>query len=98
MPEMTSKQRMLAALNLKKPDKVPVSLHDIVEYYRKTYLNGISRLDAYRKFGLDAMEYFDPIWLWSHGSGLPTVKENTDERTVTRKPIGAKPEWVQGHL
>jgi uroporphyrinogen-III decarboxylase len=96
MGEMSGKQRMLAALTLKQPDRVPVSLHDIVEYYRKTYLNGISRMDAYRKFGLDAMEYFDPEWLWSHGFGLPTIEKNTDEWSVTRTQIGKRRGWVLG--
>lgn len=96
MAEMSSKQRMLAALRLKKPDRVPTSLHDIVEYYRKRYLNGIGRLEAYRMFGLDAMEYFDPVWLWSHGSGLPTIEENTEDWTVTRTPIDTKSAWVLG--
>lgn len=96
MAEMTGKERMLAALNLKKPDRVPVSSHDILEYYRRKYLNSLGRLEAYKMFGLDAMEYFDPVWLWSHGVGLPTIEQNTENWAVTRRVVGKRRGWALG--
>lgn len=51
---MTSKERMLRALNREKPDRVPATAHQWQEFHRKKYLNGITDIEAFRKFGLDA--------------------------------------------
>lgn len=93
---MTSKERMLSAINLKKADRVPITLHNILEYYRRKYLNNIGRLEAYRMFGLDAMEYFDAEWLWSHGIDIPTIvsTQTTDEWIIRRKVINNE-KWLE---
>jgi uroporphyrinogen-III decarboxylase len=70
---MTSKQRFLAALSGKKPDRLPVTTHHVMPYFLKKYLNNISYQDFFDRFGLDpinwvvaqkpresAEEYFDP--------------------------------------
>jgi uroporphyrinogen-III decarboxylase len=51
---MTSKERMLTALNRRVPDRLPASVHQWMDYHRKHYLGGIGELEAFRKFGLDA--------------------------------------------
>jgi len=58
---MTSRQRMLTALDLGKPDRLPVSVHDWMQYYLDEYLGGISREEAFDKFGLDWAIYTTPI-------------------------------------
>jgi len=51
---MTSKERLLLAINLQQPDRVPASVHQWLGYHLKKYLGGMDQLDAFAKFGLDA--------------------------------------------
>ena len=64
---MTSKERMLAALRREKPDRMPVSLHQWQPYHLEEYLGGISALEAFEKFGMDAqiqyVESMGQFWL-----------------------------------
>jgi hypothetical protein len=64
---MTSKERMLVALNRGKPDRLPVTVNQWQVYHLEEYLGGISDLDAFQKFGLDAaVQYFQDMgefWL-----------------------------------
>jgi len=64
---MTSKERMLSALNREKPDRLPVSVHQWQGYHLDKYLDGISDLEAFQHFGLDAqVQYFPDMgqfWL-----------------------------------
>ncbi|HPD29671.1 MAG TPA: uroporphyrinogen decarboxylase family protein [Phycisphaerae bacterium] len=64
---MTGKERMLCALNRGKPDRLPVSVHQWQPYHLDTYLGGISALEAFRRFGMDAqIQYFQlmgQFWL-----------------------------------
>ncbi|MDM8008376.1 MAG: uroporphyrinogen decarboxylase family protein [Phycisphaerae bacterium] len=64
---MTSKERMLCALNRGKPDRLPVSVHQWQPYHLDTCLGGISPLQAFRQFGMDAqIQYFQlmgQFWL-----------------------------------
>ncbi len=56
---MTSKERMMTALHLEKPDRLPVSVHQWQGYHLDTYLGGVTPLEAFRKFGMDAaVQYF----------------------------------------
>ena len=70
---MTSKQRMLAAIQGKIPDRLPVTTHHVMKYFLDKYLNGIFSEDFFDFFDLDAIrwcvfrkpdktrhEYFDP--------------------------------------
>ncbi len=70
---MTSKQRLLHALNREKPDRLPATSHHLMESFLRKYLDGASSLDFFDRFGLDAIhwvvahrpeeaagEYFDP--------------------------------------
>lgn len=64
---MTSKERLLAALNREKPDRLPASIHQWQDYHLKEYMGGISDLEAFKKVGLDAqIQYFeemDQFWV-----------------------------------
>jgi len=70
---MTSKQRMLAAIERKVPDRLPVTTHHIMQYFLDTYLNGASRDEFWDFFDLDPIvwtltykpdvskgDYYDP--------------------------------------
>jgi uroporphyrinogen decarboxylase len=70
---MTPKQRFLAALDRKVPDRLPVTTHHMMPFFLKKYLNGISNDEFFDRFGLDPIrwlmvykpdeskgEYYDP--------------------------------------
>ncbi len=64
---MRSKERMMVALRGGKPDRVPVSVHQWQGYHLEEYLDGISALEAFEMFGMDAsIQYFQDMgqfWL-----------------------------------
>jgi uroporphyrinogen decarboxylase len=67
---MTSKERMLIALERGVPDRVPASVHQWQPFHLNNYLGGISDLEAFRRFGLDAslarspsLPQNDPNWV-----------------------------------
>ncbi|KKK95903.1 hypothetical protein LCGC14_2668120, partial [marine sediment metagenome] len=45
---MTPKQRMLAALNREKPDRLPVSIHQWQPYHLEEHMDGMDALDAFK--------------------------------------------------
>lgn len=51
---MTSKERILRALALEKPDRLPVTVHQWQKYHLDTEMGGIDALDAFKITGLDA--------------------------------------------
>jgi len=51
---MTSKERMLCALAGEKADRLPATVHEWQDYHLQTYLGGMSIVEAFAKFGLDA--------------------------------------------
>ncbi len=57
---MTSKQRLLTAINRGIPDRVPVTTHHIMPYFLNTYMNGITNEEFFDYFGLDAILWTSP--------------------------------------
>lgn len=70
---MTSKQRFIAALERRKPDRLPVTTHHVMKYFLDKYIGGISNDQFFDYFGLDPIlwvgaqkpdealgEYYDP--------------------------------------
>jgi uroporphyrinogen decarboxylase len=71
---LTSKQRLLSALDRGTPDRLPVTTHHLMTYFREKYLGGMSNQAVFEHFGLDGInwiapyrpdpaagEYFDPL-------------------------------------
>lgn len=58
---MTSRQRLLCALNGQKPDRLPVTTHHIMPYFLKKYMNGMSNHEFFDFFGMDAIEWLLPL-------------------------------------
>lgn len=59
---MTSKERMMRALNLEKPDRLPATIHQWQQYHLDNYLEGVDALEAFKICGLDAsIQYFHPM-------------------------------------
>jgi len=51
---MTPRERMLTALDKKIPDRLPGTIHQFQDYYLEKHLGGISDIEAFERFGLDA--------------------------------------------
>lgn len=51
---MTSKERMMLAINREKPDRMPVTIHQWQTYHLKKYMNGMSDMEANKSVGFDA--------------------------------------------
>ena len=54
---MTSKERLVAALDRKKTDRLPVTTHHVMPYFLDRYMNGISSDDFFDFFGLDPITW-----------------------------------------
>ena len=54
IPGVTSKERMICALKRGKPDRLPATVHQWQKYHLDTFLGGMSDLEAFERFGLDA--------------------------------------------
>ncbi|MEW5900146.1 MAG: hypothetical protein AB1715_01650, partial [Acidobacteriota bacterium] len=70
---MTAKQRLIAALERRIPDRLPVTTHHVMKYFLEKHMGGISNGEFFDHFGLDPIlwvtaqkpdeslgEYFDP--------------------------------------
>ncbi len=56
---MTPRQRFLKALELGRPDRLPVTTHHVMPYFLEKYLGGASVLDFFDRFGLDPVDWVD---------------------------------------
>jgi uroporphyrinogen-III decarboxylase len=87
---MTSKERMLCALERGKPDRLPVTVHQWQAYHLENYLGGISALEAFRRFGLDAqIQYFGEVGQAqdeSAAAGVSTSQWRIEPRVVSADP------------
>jgi hypothetical protein len=54
---MTSRQRLLTALNRGIPDRLPATTHHLMRYFLDAYMNGCDDLGFFDHFGLDAIHW-----------------------------------------
>ena len=87
---MTSKERMMRALNREKPDRLPVSLHQWQKYHLDKYLGGMSDIEAFEKFGFDAQaQYFGDVGQTQEQSAA--LKSSTNNWRIEPDVISADP-------
>lgn len=72
---MTPKERMITALNLGKPDRVPATIHQWQPFHLKHYMGGKTDIEAFREVGLDAAITRFPVIERSTGSWRVSVSE-----------------------
>ncbi|MHC4622696.1 MAG: uroporphyrinogen decarboxylase family protein [Planctomycetota bacterium] len=59
---MTSKERMMRALNREKPDRLPATIHQWQQWHLDNYMGGMDALSAFKAVGLDAsIQYFEAM-------------------------------------
>lgn len=59
---MTPKERMMAALNRQKPDRLPVTIHQWQPYHLKNFMEGRSEIEAFESLAMDAAATFYPAY------------------------------------
>ena len=64
---MTSRERMLTALDNGRPDRLPCQVHGWMGYYLKHYLGGMDWWQAYEKFDMDFAIYVSPTYAYDEG-------------------------------
>ena len=57
---MTTKERFVLALQNKKPDRLPVTTHDVMPYYLNKYEGGCDKNTFFERHGLDKIDWFNP--------------------------------------
>jgi len=57
---MSSKQRLLTALDGGIPDRLPVTTHHLQPYFADKYMDGMSDLEMFEHFGMDAIFWTAP--------------------------------------
>ena len=62
---MTSRERMLRALNNERPDRLPCQVHNWMPYYLKNYLGGMDKWQAFEKFDMDHAIYVSPEYIYA---------------------------------
>lgn len=79
---MTSKERMITAIEKGKPDRLPVTVHQWQPYHLKHYMNGMSQLEAFEYFNMDVaytgLETFE---------GPREVREVSDDWMISEETI-----------
>ncbi len=94
---MNSKERMMTAVCKGKPDRLPATFHQWQGYHLDTYLNGISDVDAFAHFGLDAATQYFPdmgqFWLVNADFTKCSTPQWRDEVTV----VSADPDHRVNH-
>ena len=88
---MTSKERMMRAINRQKPDRLPVSVHQWQPYHLVQYMGGVEALDAFQAVGLDAqIQYFQSMgqfWLVDADfTKCSTAQWNDQVRIISAEP------------
>ena len=60
MTTMSPKNRMLAAITGRVPDRLPVTTHHVMPYFLKKYMRNISNDEFFKYFGLDPIVWTAP--------------------------------------
>ena len=61
---MTSKERLIAALDRKPLDRLPVTTHDLQKYFLNKYMGGCSDYEFYTQMGMDPVKVVVD-WNWA---------------------------------
>lgn len=109
---MTSKERMMLAVHRQKPDRLPVTVHQWQAYHLKTFMGGMTDLEANRAMGFDAaITYYTELEQTSSQWRVSAKTSQKDGYFVTQYTIetpegvlttseGSNPmtTWVTEHL
>jgi len=77
---MTSRERMMIALENGRPDRLPCQVHGWMDYYLKHYLGGMDWWQAYERFDMDVAMYVSPEYRYD--------EKDLSNWQVDRKELG----------
>ncbi len=103
-PAMTPKQRLVAALEHRPTDRLPVTTHHVMPYFLDKYFDGKTIAEFFDAFGLDATRWVIPVRpdtsrgeRFVAGQGEPgflqVAKVESDRWRISEEPI-AHPEFA----
>jgi uroporphyrinogen-III decarboxylase len=110
---MTSKERLMLAINREKPDRLPASIHQWQDYHLNNFMDGMTDLEAFLKVGLDAQIQYMAKGIsssktWKDEAIVITDEPDkkityhtihTPEGTLSYRTEGdQKTEWITEHL
>jgi uroporphyrinogen-III decarboxylase len=75
---MTSKRRLLTAIDRGIPDRLPVTTHHVMPFFLDTYMNGISNREFFDHFELDAIHWTTPYTVDAEAGQRWRGLESTD--------------------
>jgi uroporphyrinogen-III decarboxylase len=85
---MTSKELMITALRGRKPDRLPVTIHQWQQFHLDEYMDGRDPLDAFKATGMDAaIQYFEAMgqfWIPDAEKYAIQTPQWRDEITVVK--------------
>ena len=91
---MTSKERMLIALNRGKPDRLPATIHQWQDYHLKHYMGGKTDLEAFKDVGLDAAITYTPFIFKSSDNWRESYKKYEKDGQIITDYTIETPEGV----
>jgi uroporphyrinogen-III decarboxylase len=88
---MTSKERMILALDKEKPDRMPASIHQWQTYHLEKYMGGATDIEAFQRVGLDAqIQYFEEMaQFWLVDADFRKINTSTwrdEAKTISAHP------------
>jgi hypothetical protein len=81
---MTSRERMMIALENGRPDRLPCQVHGWMQYYLDHYLGGIDWYQAYEMFDMDYAIYGGPVYEYDEKDCANWHKDRIDLGTDDR--------------
>ena len=75
---MTSRERMLVALDNGRPDRLPCQVHGWMGYYLTRYLGGMDWWQAYETFDMDFAIYVSPTYAYDENDRANWQATHTD--------------------
>jgi uroporphyrinogen-III decarboxylase len=96
---MTSRERMLTALNNGRPDCLPCQVHGWMGYYLKNYLGGMDQWAAFEKFGMDFAIYVSPDYKFDTENAIYLGMDEPETlhhilESIVRKTLRVSEMWV----
>ena len=83
---MNSRERLLAALSRRQPDRLPATTHHLMPYFLQTYMQGMTEGEFFDSFGLDAV-----AWVWDQ---RPDDSDGDYWTTVAAGAVGGGRCWI----
>jgi hypothetical protein len=83
---MNPRERLLAALDRRRPDRLPATTHHLMPYFLNKYMDGMSDAEFFTFFGLDRV-----TWVWDQ---KPDETAGCYWTVIDREAVGGGMRWI----